>query len=430
MADIERIEIGVVGLDARLNGILEADPLERLVPFQNTGDDCRAIFFRDVPVEPKDDGLLRFGQLRRWIFLFQPPALNVIDARRDIVVVGEIEAARHEIADAIVGNPRMHRCVRQLGKVVIEPEEEAADIGNRRRRLRGRWRSTGRRLDHAPERVMRTDFNTEHIGRRARLDDVRVARIEAVHLPIRPLEEAVGARDVGKQQLIQIDQHALALRVRLTRQGDGGNEAVGEGFGDGARLRFALAREIDLVLGNELDRIAHFVELDDVAVAHQAAVDEFLAQPAAQVPRKEERMIELVGSDFEPCLVVFLIDVEKSRRFLGVLDHVGERLLRLDCGGGQCGGSGSARGSGGCSRRMRGGWRGPLRRGRGGILRGGLRSGDRDRGGFGGLVGRQGCATGHDEGRSGGNRESKTGKTGKTRTLHQETPQKTARGTR
>ena len=193
------------------------------------------------------------------------------------MVVGEIEATRHEIADAVIGDARMHRRVRQLGEVVIEAEEKAADIGNRRRRRCRQRGAAGRRLHDAAERVMRADFNREHIGRRTRLDDVRIARIEAVHLPIGPLEKAVGARDVGEHQLTEIDQHALALGMRLTCHRNGGDQAVGERFGDGARLRFALAREVNLVFGNKLDRVAHLVEFDDVAVAHQAAVDEFLA---------------------------------------------------------------------------------------------------------------------------------------------------------
>ena len=140
MANIERIEIGVVRLDARLDRVLEADPLECLVPFQHAGNDRCTVLFRNVAVDPKDDRLLRVGKLRRRIFLFQPPALNVIDARRDLVVIGEIEATRHEKADAIVRNARLHRRVGQLGEVVIETEKKTANVGNRRRRRRNHRR--------------------------------------------------------------------------------------------------------------------------------------------------------------------------------------------------------------------------------------------------------------------------------------------------
>ena len=134
-------------------------------------------------------------------------------------------------------------------------------------------------------------------------------------------------------------------------------------------------------------------------------------------------MVELIGRDFDPRLVVFLIDVEEPGRLLGVLDHIGERLLGLGCCGGHCSGGG---GAGSSSRRHPGDMSGAGRgRGRGGVLRSRLHGGSRDCRGFGSLVGRQGCATGHDEGRRRGNRE---GKTGNACTLHQETPQKTARG--
>ena len=197
----------------------------------------------------------------------------------------------------------------------------------------------------------------------------------------------------------------------LTRNRRRRNETVGECFGHRARLRLALAREIDLVLGNQLNRVPHPMELDDIALAHQTAIDELLTQTAAQIPREKERMVELVGRNFDPRLVVLVIDMEQPRRLLRVLDDVGEGFLRLCCGGG-CG-----------SRGCRSGWRSRHRHCPGGaacgrrcgVLGNRLRGRGSDRCGFGAFVGGQRGATGH---RKGGRHRNCDGETGDAKSLH------------
>ena len=60
--DVERVEVGVVGLDLDLDRVLEADALERLVPLEDAGAHGVAVVLRDVAVEPEHDRLLRLGQ--------------------------------------------------------------------------------------------------------------------------------------------------------------------------------------------------------------------------------------------------------------------------------------------------------------------------------------------------------------------------------
>ena len=137
MARVERLEIGVVGLDLRLHRILEAGFLERLVPLEHAVDDRLAILVRDVAVDPEHDRLLGFRQRRRRILFLEAPALDQVDLGRERRVVAVVEALLHEVADAVVGDARAHGLLGQLGDVVVEAEEQAADIGNRRRRRCG-----------------------------------------------------------------------------------------------------------------------------------------------------------------------------------------------------------------------------------------------------------------------------------------------------
>ena len=76
MARVERLEIGVVGLDFRLQRILEADLFEGLVPLEHAVDDGLSVLDGDVAVDPEHDRLLRFGQRRRGILFLEPPALD------------------------------------------------------------------------------------------------------------------------------------------------------------------------------------------------------------------------------------------------------------------------------------------------------------------------------------------------------------------
>ncbi len=362
---IERVPVGVVGLHLRLDGIAVADALERLVPFEDALDHRRAVALGNVAVEPEHDRLHGLRQRRARILLLEPPALDVVHARRQRVVVRVIETRTGEVADAIVRRARGHRRIGQLREVVVEPEEEAPDVRHgRRRRRRGRRAGRGRRLDDAGERVMRADVESRELGRAARLGDRRIADVERIRLPIGALELAVGGRNIGEQQRVDLDQHRFALGMRLRNDRHAGDEAVGKRLADAQRLRRLRLREEVRVDRRQLHLLALLAEQHEIAVAHQPGEEELLAQAPRQVHRKEIGLVELLGRELHPDLVVLLPDAEEARRFPGVLDHVGKgprsardlrRRGRGARGGGRAGAGGAVvrRGAGRRRRRRR-----------------------------------------------------------------------------
>ena len=106
VADVGRVELGVVGLDLDVDRILEADALERLVPFEDALPDRLAVLHRDVAVEPVDDRLLRLGHRRGRILLLEAPAVDVALDRHARHVGREVERLGREVADALVGEAR------------------------------------------------------------------------------------------------------------------------------------------------------------------------------------------------------------------------------------------------------------------------------------------------------------------------------------
>ena len=144
MTRVERVEVGIIGLDLRDDRIRESDPLERLVPHQDAFDDGRAIGLRHVAIDPEHDRLLRIGQRRRRILLLEAPAIDQIGARRRRGVGREVGDVGGEVPDPVIRVARLHR-FGQREEVVDETHEHAARIGRRGRRHRRE--RVGRRHD-------------------------------------------------------------------------------------------------------------------------------------------------------------------------------------------------------------------------------------------------------------------------------------------
>src|SRR6185437_14841197 len=91
--------------------------------------------------------------------------------------------------------------------------------------------------------------------------------------------------------------------------------------------RAGLRRVLD-VLRDELNRLAVLVEHDDLRdadrIVHCAAEDPRFTDALIDGGLEEERLVELVGREFEEDLVVLLPDFEESRRLLCILDDFRE----------------------------------------------------------------------------------------------------------
>ncbi len=245
--------------------------------------------------------------------------------------------------DARIGRPRRHR-LGQPRQVVRVAEEQAARVRKRRepreRARRRRDRCRRRRQRRLGIGIVGRDDERRLIGRILERFEARVARIEHVVAQVDAGREALADRDVGQEQRVCVDEHALALRVRLACDDRRTHEAVGESLLHTlfhGSVRTAGER---VVLSDELHEVADALELHDLVGEHHAAVHALLADAAAQVRGEQERLAELIRGDLDPDLVVLLPKAEEARRFLGVLDHIGEWPRLPGRNGGGCGGGG------------------------------------------------------------------------------------------
>ena len=334
-AEIERVEIGVVGLHLDMDGVLEADLLEGLVPLEHAGRDRRAVLERHRAVDPVDDRLDRLGERRVGILLLEPPAVDVALPRRALQVVAEIEATAFEVADARVGLAAMHRLGRQSRQRIVDAEKQAARIGHgtRRRRLRHARRRARLRHRDRRGRVVAEHLENEQIRRRPRFGDRRIARVERVALAIAALQIHAEAEQVGEEQRVRLDQHRLALGLGQAQHRRAREQAGRIGGLDRERFRRSGPGEVADVAPDQLHLVVDAAELDDPAVLHQAAEEAAFADAALKLGRKKEGLVEVFRLQLEPELVVLLPDRDRPVAALGVLDDFGERAQGARRGG-------------------------------------------------------------------------------------------------
>ena len=131
VVDVLRIEVLVLLL-AHLDGVAEADLLERLVPFQDALADGGAILVRHRLLDPEDDLLLRGRQLvlvlRIGVGPLQPPAIDVAEERGVAVVGAEVLDDAEEVADAVVGQARLIAVLGQQRQAVVDDDRGAAAV--------------------------------------------------------------------------------------------------------------------------------------------------------------------------------------------------------------------------------------------------------------------------------------------------------------
>ena len=130
--DVFRIEILVLLL-AHLDGVAEADLLERLVPFQDALADVGPVLVRHRLLDPEDDLLLRGRQLVGVLRVdrlgpLQPPAVDVADEGGVLAVGAEVLDDAEEVADAVVGQARLVAVVGQLAQAVVDDDRGAAAV--------------------------------------------------------------------------------------------------------------------------------------------------------------------------------------------------------------------------------------------------------------------------------------------------------------
>ena len=366
-ADVERVEVGVVGLLLDGHRILEADLLEGAVPPQDAARDSVAVLHRHGAVDPERDRLDRLRQLSGRVLLLQTPAVDVGLARRAQQIVGEVVDAGAEVADARIGQARRHRHVGQLGQRVVQAEGQAARVRQRARRRRRRHARRRAGLRHGEAGGVEVGVDVEHhlLGQRADRREVGVARLERITLAVVALQGHAQAEHVAEEKRRGLDQHCLALRVRRTGHLCGAEQAVGKTGGHGAAARrLGITAGVIGVDRHQLHQVVDAAELDQlrapgaaIAADHRAAVEAGLADALRNLRREEERFVEVFRLQFEPDLFFFLPESDQALRLLGVLDDGGERrwlARRRRCCSGRCGQRHGLGRRGGAGRRVGG----------------------------------------------------------------------------
>ena len=271
--DVERVEVGVVGLHLDDDRVLEADTLEGLVPFEDARGDRAAVFVRDRAVEPVGDRLHRLGHRRARILLLQVPARDVAQLRRAREVVAEVLNDGVEVTDSSVGLARAHRHLGQLRQRIVQRDEQAARIRQRARQARRRptRRHAGLRHRQARGRVVVLHLDHREVGRTAHTRDGRVAHIEPIALAVGALQLRADAQHVADEDARCVDQDRFRLRMRLARDGRAAEQAVRERRLHRARFRrTGLGNEVGVAC-DELHDVVQAPKLDQLRPAGAAA---------------------------------------------------------------------------------------------------------------------------------------------------------------
>ena len=289
VAEVERVEGGVVGLLLHDDGVAEADLLERLVPLHDGRAHRLAVGQRHVAVDPEGDGLDGFGDLGRRVLFLQPPAVDPALPRRILQVAAEVEHGGREQADARVGAARRHRLQGQGCQRIVQAHQQAARVGQEARQRRHRCArgcSAGGRA-HTGAVVVVLGLDDGGFGRAANGRDDRVATVQRVALAQPALQHHADALEVAQEQAVRFHQHALALGVRQADHRCRPEQAVRIGVGHGSRLGCpCLGRDLG-VARLQPDLAVHAHELHHLraagavdGVGHQAAQHPGLADAA------------------------------------------------------------------------------------------------------------------------------------------------------
>ena len=129
VTNILRAEIGIVFRrrgDFGDDGVLESGGFEGRLPILDAAFHPGDPFGGCSGVDPIDDGLHGFRELRGGIFLFQAPAADVAATRRALFVAAIVHLAHGKIADSVVKNTRRHRIIGEFHHAVVQDNGGAA----------------------------------------------------------------------------------------------------------------------------------------------------------------------------------------------------------------------------------------------------------------------------------------------------------------
>ena len=331
VVDVFRIPVGHVGLLADFDSRGEAGLLEGIVPHLDAFTDRLPILERHGLLDPEHDGLLGRRHRRRRIGFLEVPAVDEANEPVLVDILRKVLQCRHEVADAIVGEPRPVAVLRQQAERVVHRDRGAAGIGH------------GVDVPRTARAIGGGHLEFDVVGKA--LDPRPRGAI--------PREGKAGQfpgdlREIAEEDRRQVDDVATGGAGR--RDGQAEQHAVGVGEIDSLFLRAALVGEEPHVLADHLDVVVDLAELPDPVVAKteaHAAQQESVADAAGDRDQHEEFLAEQGVGEFGVDLVILPPEGNQAVDLGGVFQQHGERrLVALAVGGLRLGGV--LRGCGSC----------------------------------------------------------------------------------
>ena len=129
VTNVAGIPIGIVRLHPHFKRIAKTGFLERLVPGEHAFGNRLAELHRCRVLDPPDDGLHRFGQVRGGVLLDQVPALYQVAVGRD-GIVGEVGDLFRKVTHAVVGEPRPVAVFRHRDQRVLQVDAHVPAVGH------------------------------------------------------------------------------------------------------------------------------------------------------------------------------------------------------------------------------------------------------------------------------------------------------------
>ena len=215
VARVERVEWRVGLLLLHHDRVLEADPLECLVPLEDARAHRGAVFLGNVRSRSRTRSAPSARQSGGRILLLQAPVVGEVGLGGEVRVRREIPHFGVEMPDPRVAAARLHR-LRKRSQVVGVPEEDIARVGQvlerreRIRRDRRRRRARQRRLGIA---VVRRHRERRLVGRAPQRFEARVPSVERVVALMEAGREAI-RWNVCEEQRVGVDQHFAFRRLR------------------------------------------------------------------------------------------------------------------------------------------------------------------------------------------------------------------------
>ena len=149
-----------------------------------------------------------------------------------------------------------------------------------------------------------------------------VARVQTERHSKCSFQARLIARDVREQQSIGFNQNRFGFWIWCRSKCCTAKQTVRKRLRHKLRLRRTLFGKELCVLGDQLNLTAHLLKHHQLGTTHLTAIQTTLTNRARHVVGHEEWFVQLRRQDFQPNLVVLLMQGKEAWRGLGIFQNV------------------------------------------------------------------------------------------------------------